>query len=175
MGGEHTTRYTDDVLQNCALEIYMMLLTNVAPINLKKKGPCLRQAEELSSPTGEWGAGSRTLPPLLGLPAQGPSLPEHPGTDFSLGGTPPCTPDARSGHVQRGGRCWGPAGPGSVRPPRSQGSHLQGTRVTPLRPSSYRLQWTAPPCCILHVAQRRPPVEPGPEAAGAMASSPLGS
>ena len=32
-GGEHTTQYTDDVLQNCTPETYIILLTNVTPIN----------------------------------------------------------------------------------------------------------------------------------------------
>ena len=36
LGGEHTMQYTDDVLQNCTLEIYIMLLTSVTPINLIK-------------------------------------------------------------------------------------------------------------------------------------------
>ena len=30
----HTLQYADDVLQNCTLETYTMLLTNVTPINL---------------------------------------------------------------------------------------------------------------------------------------------
>ena len=34
LGGEHTIQYTDDVLQNCALETYKILLTSVNPINL---------------------------------------------------------------------------------------------------------------------------------------------
>ena len=32
-GGEHTIQYTDDVLQNYAPEIYIILLTNATPIN----------------------------------------------------------------------------------------------------------------------------------------------
>ena len=36
-GGEHTTRYTVEVLQNCTLETYIILLTNVIPINSVKK------------------------------------------------------------------------------------------------------------------------------------------
>ena len=32
-GGEHTIQYTDEVLQNCARETYIILLTNVTPIN----------------------------------------------------------------------------------------------------------------------------------------------
>ena len=36
-GGEYTMQYEDDVLQNCALETCMVLLTNVTPINLIKK------------------------------------------------------------------------------------------------------------------------------------------
>ena len=32
-GGEHTIQYTDDVLYNCTPETYIILLTNVTPIN----------------------------------------------------------------------------------------------------------------------------------------------
>ena len=32
-GGEHTIQCTDDVLQNCIPESYMILFTNVTPIN----------------------------------------------------------------------------------------------------------------------------------------------
>ena len=44
-GGEHTVQYTDDVLQNCAPETPIILLTNVTPINSikiknKNKGTC---------------------------------------------------------------------------------------------------------------------------------------
>lgn len=35
--GGHTMQYTDDVLQDCTLETYIMLFTNVTPMNLKKK------------------------------------------------------------------------------------------------------------------------------------------
>ena len=35
-GGEHTIQYTDDVLQDCTPETYIILLTNVTPINFKK-------------------------------------------------------------------------------------------------------------------------------------------
>ena len=35
LDGEHTIQYTDDVLQNCALEICIIILTNVTPINSK--------------------------------------------------------------------------------------------------------------------------------------------
>ena len=31
--GEHTGQYTDDVLQNCTPETYIILLTNVTPIH----------------------------------------------------------------------------------------------------------------------------------------------
>ena len=31
--GKDTIQYTDDVLQNCTPEIYIILLTNVTPIN----------------------------------------------------------------------------------------------------------------------------------------------
>ena len=44
-GGEHTTiQYTHDVLQNCTPETYIILLTNVTPINsmkMKKRKNCL--------------------------------------------------------------------------------------------------------------------------------------
>ena len=32
-GGEHTMQYTDDILQNCTPETYIILLTDVTPIN----------------------------------------------------------------------------------------------------------------------------------------------
>ena len=36
--GEHTTQHTDDVLQNCTPPTYIILLTNVTPINpIRKK------------------------------------------------------------------------------------------------------------------------------------------
>ena len=34
-GGEHTIQYADDVLQNYIHETYIILLTNVTPINSK--------------------------------------------------------------------------------------------------------------------------------------------
>ena len=36
LDGEHTVQYTDGLLQNCTLESYIILLTNVTPINLMK-------------------------------------------------------------------------------------------------------------------------------------------
>ena len=36
-GGEHTIQCTDDVLQNCELEICKILITNVTPIDSIKK------------------------------------------------------------------------------------------------------------------------------------------
>ena len=33
LGSEHSIQYTDDVLQNCALETYVILLANVTPRN----------------------------------------------------------------------------------------------------------------------------------------------
>ena len=36
-GGEHTIQCTDDVLQNCTPETYIILLSNVTPINSIKK------------------------------------------------------------------------------------------------------------------------------------------
>ena len=37
-GGEHSVQYTgDDVLQNCTPETYIILLTNVTPINAMEK------------------------------------------------------------------------------------------------------------------------------------------
>ena len=35
-GGEHTIQYTDDVLQDYTPETYIILLTNVTLINLRK-------------------------------------------------------------------------------------------------------------------------------------------
>ena len=32
-GGEHTVQSTDDVLQNCTSETYIILLTDIIPIN----------------------------------------------------------------------------------------------------------------------------------------------
>ena len=37
LSGEHTMQYTDDVLQNYTPEIYVILITNVIPINSIKK------------------------------------------------------------------------------------------------------------------------------------------
>ena len=37
LGGEHIVQYTDDVLQNCTPETYVILSTNVTPINSVKK------------------------------------------------------------------------------------------------------------------------------------------
>ena len=31
-GGEHTVQYTDDILQNCTLETYIILLTSIVPV-----------------------------------------------------------------------------------------------------------------------------------------------
>ena len=36
-GGEHTIQCADDVLYECTSETYIILLTNVTPINLIKK------------------------------------------------------------------------------------------------------------------------------------------
>ena len=36
LGGEHTIQYTDDVLQSCKLETYVILLTNVTLIRFNK-------------------------------------------------------------------------------------------------------------------------------------------
>ena len=33
LGGGHTIQYTDDMLQNCAPETYVTLLTNITPVN----------------------------------------------------------------------------------------------------------------------------------------------
>ena len=33
LGSEHTVQYTDDVLQNCTPETYIILLANITPIN----------------------------------------------------------------------------------------------------------------------------------------------
>ena len=37
LGGEHTIQYTDNVLENCIPETYVILLVNVTPINSVKK------------------------------------------------------------------------------------------------------------------------------------------
>ena len=37
LDGEHTVQHTDDVLQNCTLETYIILLTNVTPKQRKRK------------------------------------------------------------------------------------------------------------------------------------------
>ena len=37
LGVEYTMQHTDDVLQNCTLETYIIILTNVTLINLIKK------------------------------------------------------------------------------------------------------------------------------------------
>ena len=37
LGGEHTTQYTDDVLQNCIPETCINLLTNVTQVKFFKK------------------------------------------------------------------------------------------------------------------------------------------
>ena len=36
LGGEHIIQYTDNVLQNCTPEAYIVVLTNVTPIFNKK-------------------------------------------------------------------------------------------------------------------------------------------
>ena len=35
-GGEHTVQYTDDVLQSCISETYVILLTNATPVHSGK-------------------------------------------------------------------------------------------------------------------------------------------
>ena len=35
-GGEHTIQYIDDILEDCTPETYIILLTNVTPINSLK-------------------------------------------------------------------------------------------------------------------------------------------
>ena len=37
LGGKRTMQYTDDILQTCTFDIYVILLTNVTSINLIKK------------------------------------------------------------------------------------------------------------------------------------------
>ena len=37
LDGEHKIQYTDDVLQNCTPETYIILLTNTTPINSIKR------------------------------------------------------------------------------------------------------------------------------------------
>ena len=34
LGGGHTVQYTHDILQNCTLGTYIILLTNVTPVNV---------------------------------------------------------------------------------------------------------------------------------------------
>ena len=34
LGGGHTMQYIDDISQNCTLGTYIIVLTNVAPVNL---------------------------------------------------------------------------------------------------------------------------------------------
>ena len=46
MQGEHRVQYTDDVLQNIAAETYVILLTNVTPMNSIKK-----KKKEIQTPT----------------------------------------------------------------------------------------------------------------------------
>ena len=49
-GGEHTVQYTDGVLENFISETYMILLTNVTPINsikIKKKKMNLMKTHHL--------------------------------------------------------------------------------------------------------------------------------
>ena len=36
-GSKHTIQYTDDVLQNCTPDTYVILLTNVTPSKFNKK------------------------------------------------------------------------------------------------------------------------------------------
>ena len=36
LDGKYATQYTDDVLQNCTLKTYIILLTNIILINLNK-------------------------------------------------------------------------------------------------------------------------------------------
>ena len=36
-GGEHTIKYTGDMVQKCTPETYIILLSNVTPINSMKK------------------------------------------------------------------------------------------------------------------------------------------
>lgn len=38
LGDEHTAQYTDDGVQNCTPETYIILLTNVTPNKFNQKG-----------------------------------------------------------------------------------------------------------------------------------------
>ena len=58
MGGEHTMQYTDGVLQNCTLETYVMLLTNVIPINFIRN----LQTQSISSECGPGCVGTTRNP-----------------------------------------------------------------------------------------------------------------
>ena len=84
-GGEHTIQYTDDVLQNCTPEIYIILLTNVTPINvinfflrilffkllLKSKSIQLSSGQEAPPQL----KGLQPAIPLLGLYPKNPETP----------------------------------------------------------------------------------------------------
>ena len=54
LGGKHTIQHTDDVLQNCTPEIYIILLTHVTPINsiknLKNKRKSLLNKRHIQYP-----------------------------------------------------------------------------------------------------------------------------
>ena len=50
MGGEHTMQYTYDILQSCAPETYIILLTSVTPTNSiknKQTDKCGRKKENV--------------------------------------------------------------------------------------------------------------------------------
>lgn len=49
LGGEHTMQCTDDILQNCTLETYVMLLTNVTTKNLILKSIYSRYLPSISN------------------------------------------------------------------------------------------------------------------------------
>ena len=57
LGGEHPEQYTDDVLRNCTPENYVILLTNVTPINsitIKSSLPIKKQNKtEINSKHGQ--------------------------------------------------------------------------------------------------------------------------
>ena len=46
-GGEHTIQYTNDVLQNCTPETYIILLNNSTPINSINKKDKLKFLNKL--------------------------------------------------------------------------------------------------------------------------------
>ena len=61
LGGEHTIQYTDDTLQNCSLETYIIILTNVTPnkFNVKNRNRLIDTENRMTDirKEGGWEAG----------------------------------------------------------------------------------------------------------------------